>query len=67
MKHTYNNAVAMWLDFGKWTDQIVALGLFHFIDPANGYTSLYTTHSYTVPLPGLVDWSAFIERILLTL
>ena len=24
-------------------------------------------HTYTVQLPGLVDWSAFLERVLLTL
>ena len=39
---------------GFWkTDQNVTFGLFHFI--------------CTVALPGLVDWSAFLEQILLTM
>ena len=46
------------------TIQIVTLGLFHFIGPVNGYTS---TLQCTQPLPGLVYWSAFLERVLLTL
>ena len=53
---------------GFWkTDRIVTLGLFHFIGPAiaNGYTC--TLYTYTVQLPGLVDWSAFLERVLPTL
>ena len=52
---------------GFWkTDQnlIVTLGLIHFIGPANGYTR--TLHIYTVPLLGLVDWSAFLKPVLLT-
>ena len=45
----------MWLGQQKWahkivtgfckTEQIVTLGLFHFIALANGYTNLYTTHT----------------------
>ena len=50
---------------GFWkTDRIVTLGLFHFIGPANGYT--HTLH-IQLPLSGLVDWSAFLERLLPTL
>ena len=48
------------------TDQIVTLGLFHFIDPANGYT--YTLHIHSaITIAGLVDWSTFLERVLPTL
>ena len=47
------------------TDQIVTVGLFHFIGPANGY--IRTLHIYTVPLPGLTDWSAFLEQVLPTM
>ena len=50
------------------TDQIVTLGLFHFVGPVNGYThTLHIHNTYTVQLPGLVDWSAFLERVLPTL
>ena len=41
------------------TDQTGTLGVFHFIDPANGYTC--TLHIYTVPIPVLVNLSAFLE------
>ena len=40
------------------TNQIVTLGLFRFIGPANSY--IHTLHN-TVPLPSLVNWSAFLE------
>ena len=44
---------------GFWkTDQIVTLGLFHFIGPANGYTCTLHIHS---AITRLVDWSAFLE------
>ena len=41
---------------GFWkTDQIVTLGLFHFIGPANGYThTLHIHHSAITRLGGLV-------------
>ena len=43
------------------TDWIVTLGLFYFIGPANGYMSTLVHYTYAVPLPGLVDWSAFLR------
>ena len=50
---------------GIWkTDQIVTLILFHLL------TQLIATlvhYTYTVPLPGLVDLSAFLEQVLPTL
>ena len=47
---------------GFWkTDQIVILGLFHFIGQLMATLVHYT---YTVPLPGLANWSAFLERVL---
>ena len=50
---------------GFWkTDQIVTLGQFHFIGAANGYTCALHIHSAIIP--GLVDWSAFVEQVLLT-
>ena len=46
---------------GFWiTNQIVTLDLFHFIGPANTYTC--TLYPFTVPLPGLVYWCAFLEQ-----
>ena len=36
-------------------------GLFHFIGPLMATRVHYT---YTLPLQGLVDWSAFVERVL---
>ena len=36
---------------GFWkTNQIVALGLFHFISPANGYTHILAIHSAIIKL-----------------
>ena len=53
---------------GFWkTDQIVTPGLFHFIGPANYIMATLVQYTYTVPLLGLVDWSAYIERVLPTL
>ena len=47
------------------TNQIVTLGLFHFIGQSNGYTH---TLPITVPLPpALTDWFAFLEQVLPTL
>ena len=44
---------------GFWkTDQIVTLGLFNFLAQLMATLVHYT---YTVPSPGLVDWSAFLE------
>ena len=44
---------------GFWkTDQIITLGLFHFLAQLMATLVHYT---YTVPSPGLVDWSAFLE------
>ena len=41
---------------GFWkTNQIVTLGLFHFIGPANGYTCTLCIHS---AITRLSDWSA---------
>ena len=43
---------------GSWkTEQIVTLGLFHFIDPANGYTRTLHIHSTITRLGGLVCFS----------
>ena len=53
----------MWLDFGKLT-KLSHLGLFRFIGPANGYTCALHIHSAFIRL---VDWSAFLEQVLLTL
>ena len=51
---------------GFWkTDRLITLGLFHFIGPVNGYTLIHYT--YTVQLPGLVDRSAVLKRVLLNL
>ena len=48
---------------GIWkTDQIVTLGLFHFIGPANGYICtlhIATQCQYQAWLTG--QWSAFLE------
>ena len=50
---------------GYWkTDRIVTLGLFHLLAQLMATLVHYT---YTVQLPGLVDWSAFLERVLPTL
>ena len=47
---------------GFWkTNQIVTLGLFHFIGSANGYTLVHYT--YTVPLLALVGWFASLEWV----
>ena len=46
------------------TNQIVTLGLLHLLTQLMATLIHYT---YTVPLPGLVNWSAFLERILPTL
>ena len=46
---------------GFWkTNQIVTLGLFHFISPANGCTQTLFIHS-------AITWSAFLEPVLPTL
>ena len=43
---------------GFWkTERIVTLGLFHFIDPANGYTCTLHIHSAITRLGGLVCFS----------
>ena len=43
---------------GFWkTDQIVTLGLFHFIGPANGHTCTLHIHSAITRLGGLVCFS----------
>ena len=43
---------------GFWkTDQIVILGLFHFIGPANGHTRILHIHSAITRLGGLVCFS----------
>ena len=43
---------------GFWkTDQIVTLGLFHFIGPANGHTRTLHIHSANTRLGGLVCFS----------
>ena len=34
----------------NWTDQIVTLGLFHFIGPTNGYTRKLHIHSASIRL-----------------
>ena len=41
-------------------DQIVTLGLCHFITPANSCVHLYVHYPFTMPLSGLADWSAFL-------
>ena len=43
---------------GFWkTDQIITLGLFHYIGPANGYTCTLHIHSTIARLGGLVCFS----------
>ena len=43
---------------GFWkTDRIVTLGIFHFIDPANGYTCTLHIHSAITRFGGLVCFS----------
>ena len=50
---------------GFWkTDRIVTLGLFHFMAQLMATLIHYT---FTLPLSGLVDWSAFLEQLLPTL
>ena len=50
---------------GFWkTDQIVTLGLFILLAQLMATLVHYT---FTVPVSGLVDWSAFLERLLPTL
>ena len=43
--------------------------IFHFIvDPASSYThTLYYSYPCIFALPGLDDWSAFLEQVLLTI
>ena len=45
------------------TDQKITLVLFRFIGPANTYTIHYPL---TTALPGLADWSAFMEQVFMT-
>ena len=50
---------------GFWkTDQIVTLGLFHLIGPV---IATLIHYPFTVALPGLTDWSAFLEPVFLTM
>ena len=46
------------------TVQVVTLVLFHFIGPVNATLIHYP---FTVPLPGLANWSAFLEQVFSTL
>ena len=49
---------------GFWiTDQIVTLGLFHFIGPANGYTCTLHIHSAIIRLGWLVCFSRFAGSV----
>ena len=58
---TYNsqNVTRFWK-----TDRIVTLDLLHLLAQLMAILVHYT---YTVSLPGLVDWSAFLEQVLLTM
>ena len=50
---------------GFWkTNRNVALGLLHFITQP---IATLIHYSCTVALPGLADWSAFLERVLPTM
>ena len=50
---------------GFWrTDQIVTLGLSILLAKL---MATLVHYAYTLPLPGLVDWSAFLEPVLPTL
>ena len=42
------------------TDQIVTLGLFILMAQLMATVAHYT-YTYTEPLPGLIDWSDFVE------
>ena len=53
----------IWLDFGKLTE---LSHLAYSIILAELIATL-VHYTYTVQLPGLVDWSAFLEQVLLTL
>ena len=62
MTHVYSIRW-LWLDFGKltklshWANSIILAQLM----------ATLVHYTYTVPLPGLIDWSAFLERVLPTL
>ena len=44
---------------GFWkTNQIITLGLFHLLAKL---IATFMRYPFTEPLPGLVDWSAFLE------
>ena len=54
-------------DFGIPTKMLNYVGLFHIVlaKLRGSYTLIY--YPFTVALPGLADWSAFLEQVLLTL
>ena len=50
---------------GFWkTNKIVTLGLFILLAQL---MATFIHNTYTVTLPGLIDWCAFLERVLLLL
>ena len=48
------------------TNQIIILGLFHFNGPATVIATCIQ-YPFTVPLPGLADWFAFLAQIFPTM
>ena len=51
-KHLTANVIGFWK-----TDQIITLGLIHFIGPANGHTHTLHIHSAITRLGGLICFS----------
>ena len=73
MKKDWQFYVLTWLIFaslviyltGFWkTNEIVTLGLLYFIDQVMAALIYYP---FTVPLPSLVDWSAFLGQVMPTI
>ena len=73
MKKDWQFCVLTWLIFvglviyvtGFWkTNEIVTLGLLYFIGQVMAALIYYP---FTVPLPGLVDWSALLGQVMPTM
>ena len=61
MQILVNTAIHMYVT-GLWkteSDQTVTLGLFHFIGLTIFLIATLIYYPFTLPLPGLADWSAF--------
>ena len=64
MQILVNTAIHMYVN-GLWkteSDQTVTLGLFHFIGLTIFLIATLIYYPFTLPLPGLADWSAFPEK-----